>query len=82
MTGSEPAEGASVRDQVKARLAQLTEEHDTGRRMLADLDVRREELQRTLLRIGGAIQVLGELLDPSSADDGTTTMPVPEVAVG
>jgi len=47
---------------LEQRLKALRQELDTGRKMLADLDARRLELQQTTLRITGAIQVLEELL--------------------
>ena len=52
------------------RLAELRKEHEAGRRMLADLQARQLELQETLLRIGGAVQVLEELLGPDRPEDG------------
>jgi hypothetical protein len=51
-----------VREQVEERLTGLRQEFEAGRRMLADLEARQVELQQTLLRIGGAVQVLEELL--------------------
>jgi hypothetical protein len=53
--------------QVQQRLEELRSEFEAGQRMLAELDARRAELQQTLLRIGGAVQVLEELLDTSGA---------------
>jgi hypothetical protein len=51
-----------MRADVERRLGELRSELETGRTMLAELDARRAELQQTLLRIGGAVQVLEELL--------------------
>jgi hypothetical protein len=51
-----------MQEQLAARLQTLRQELETGQKMLADLDARRLELQQTILRIGGAIQVLEELL--------------------
>ena len=51
-----------MRDQLELRLKELTAEFDAGQQMLADLDAKRADLQQTLLRIDGAVQVLGELL--------------------
>jgi hypothetical protein len=48
---------------LEQRLKALRQEFETGQKMLADLEARRVELQQTLLRIGGAIQVLEELID-------------------
>lgn len=43
------------------RLKTLEEEYRKGQQMLIELDQRRAEVRDTLLRIGGAIQVLKEL---------------------
>lgn len=43
------------------RLIQLREELERGRREMARLDQRRQQLRDTMLRISGAIQVLEEL---------------------
>lgn len=43
------------------RLKTLEEEFRKGQQMLLELDQRRAEVRDTLLRIGGAIQVLKEL---------------------
>jgi hypothetical protein len=51
-----------MQEQVQQRLEQLRSEFEAGQRMLAELDARRADLQQTLLRIGGAVQVLEELL--------------------
>jgi predicted nuclease with TOPRIM domain len=51
-----------VREQLEKRLSELRAEHEEGQRMLADLETRKANLQTTLLRISGAMQVLEELL--------------------
>jgi hypothetical protein len=51
-----------MHDQLRERLAQLHAEQEAGQRVLAELDVKRHEIQETLLRISGAIQVLEEEL--------------------
>ncbi len=53
-----------MRNQVTQRLSELRDELDNGQHMLNELDARREELTRSMLRIGGAVQVLEELLAP------------------
>lgn len=60
-----------MRDVLQKRHAELTAELESGQKMLADLDARRVDLQQTLLRISGALQVVTELLDESdrTADD-------------
>ena len=54
-----------MKDLLRERLDQLRAELELGRKAQADLEARREELTRTMLRIGGAIQVLQELLAAS-----------------
>lgn len=51
-----------MKDQLQQRLQALQAEADAGQKMLLDLDARRSQLQTTLIRISGAIQVLEELL--------------------
>jgi chromosome segregation ATPase len=53
---------ADLRAQLERRLDALRAELDAGRRMLADLQARQAEVQDTVLRIAGAIQVLEEEL--------------------
>ncbi len=48
--------------QIETRLAALKSEFEAGQNMLADLNKKRADLEATLLRISGAIQVLEELL--------------------
>jgi uncharacterized protein (DUF3084 family) len=57
-----------MRDQAEMRLAALRREYETGQKMLAELERQRLELQQTVLRVSGAIQVLEELL---AADEAT-----------
>jgi len=61
-----------MRDQLEQRISELKAEQEKGQHMLTDLDTRRAELQQTLLRISGAVQVLEELLagSGSSPQDG------------
>jgi hypothetical protein len=51
---------------LSTRLDELREELAKGRRRAAALDVERDELRDTLLRIAGAAQVLEELLARSN----------------
>ncbi|HEY0555606.1 MAG TPA: hypothetical protein VGG20_15215 [Thermoanaerobaculia bacterium] len=50
------------RDEMERRLAELESELAAGERLMAELDDRRQRLRDSMLRIGGAIQVLRELL--------------------
>jgi len=51
-----------MKDRLQVRLATLKNELDSGKKLLADLDEKKAEVQATVLRISGAIQVLEELL--------------------
>jgi predicted nuclease with TOPRIM domain len=51
-----------MRQQLEERLNKLKAEFESGQKMLADFDARASSLRETLLRIGGAIQVLEEEL--------------------
>ena len=57
---------------IHTRLAELRAEFETGQVELAKLEQQRIYLHETLLRIGGAIQVLEELLvdEPASGQNG------------
>jgi len=59
-----------VREQVEKRREELAEELRQGQGMLAEVEARRAELQQTLLRISGALQVLDELLAPERPSAG------------
>lgn len=52
----------AIIERLRHRLQELRAETESGRRMLAELDAKRADLQQTLLRIAGASQVLEELL--------------------
>jgi predicted nucleic acid-binding Zn-ribbon protein len=56
-----------MRSRLEIRLQQLRSELENGQKMMADLENRRSQLQTTLLKIQGAIQVLEEEL---AADQG------------
>ena len=51
-----------MKPQLEKRITELKSEFEAGQKMLADLETKRNDLQSTLLRISGAIQVLEELL--------------------
>jgi prefoldin subunit 5 len=50
-----------MKDRIEARLAELRAEFESGQRLLAELDEKREKLRESMLRIAGAIQVLEEM---------------------
>ena len=60
-----------MREQLEARRAQLQTEYDRGQTMLQQMDRERAALEQTLLRIAGALQVLGELAQ-DDAPEGVT----------
>ncbi len=49
-------------EKINQRLQELRQEFESGQKMLADLEAKKNDLQQTLLRISGAIQVLEEML--------------------
>lgn len=58
-----------MRPQLEQRITELESEFQAGQTMLADLHAKQTDLQQTLLRISGAIQVLKELLETESTED-------------
>ena len=56
-----------MRERLEQRLQQLRAEFQAGQSMLAELDHKRANLEQTLLRISGALQVLEELLAAEQA---------------
>jgi predicted nuclease with TOPRIM domain len=60
-----------MRDQIKARLAEMEQEIEIGERRWHEVEQEQVRLRETLLRMSGAIQVLRELLEASDHPDGT-----------
>ena len=56
-----------MRERMAGRLEELQAEFEVGQKMLAELEVRHANLKTSLLRIGGAIQILEELLGTEGA---------------
>ena len=56
----------TMKDQLEQRLTELKAEFEAGQQMLAELESKQANLEKTLLRIGGAIQVLEEELAKGS----------------
>jgi hypothetical protein len=50
-----------MNSKIQTRLVSLKEELKKGQQMLADIEREADDMRATLLRIGGAIQVLEEL---------------------
>jgi hypothetical protein len=61
--------GADLRQRVRDRLTVLRHEHQLGESRLRDLAREEAVLRQTVLRIGGAIQVLEEILAGPADDD-------------
>ena len=65
-----------MREQLEARRAELQAELEQGQKLQMTLQQQLTTLEQTLLRISGAIQVLGEFLTqpgapaPEEVDDG------------
>jgi len=55
---------------IEKRLTELRAEFEKGQNLLTDLEVRREHLKESLLRIAGAVQVLEELMGEGSECKG------------
>ena len=60
-----------MRERIEARRAQLQTEYDRGQTMLQQMDRERAQLEQTLLRIAGALQVLGELAQDDALEGVT-----------
>jgi hypothetical protein len=52
-----------MKEQLEKRLTELKAEFEAGQKMLAELEQKRNDLEATMLRISGAIQVIEELLE-------------------
>lgn len=50
-----------MNDRIAQRLATLVAEYEAGQRVLAELEAKQKQVQQTMLRIEGAIEVLKEL---------------------
>jgi hypothetical protein len=68
-----------MRDRLEQRLSELRNELTAGQKLSQELDTRRAELQGTMLRIAGAIQVIEELLQAEPAG-GPAPGPTPVAA--
>ena len=58
-----------MNDQIERRLSELKTEFENGQKMMQELDQKRANLEKTLLRISGAIQVLEELKTQAHTPD-------------
>jgi hypothetical protein len=66
-----------MKKQLEERLKALKTEFEAGQKMLAEFETKQVNLQQTMLRISGAIQVMEEILaeeqpvDPLEQSDET-----------
>ena len=58
------------RETIEARLTELRREFESGQKLMRELEGKQMEVRDTLLRIGGAIQVLEELLGEGTKATG------------
>jgi len=63
-------EMGSMKDKLEDRLRELRSELESGRALLDELETKKTNLQSTLLRISGAIQVLELLLASETGSGG------------
>lgn len=56
-----------MREQIESRIESLRAEYRAGQEMLVEMEGRQASVKFTLTRIGGAIQVLEELLQKNSS---------------
>ena len=54
-------------EKIRQRLQALRQEFEAGQKMLVDIETQKADLQQTLLRISGAIQILEEILAEETA---------------
>ena len=59
-----------MNEKLQQRLEELKSEFEKGQAKLQELQQQQSHLHETLLRIGGAIQVLTELLEKEAAESG------------
>jgi len=59
-----------MKEKLEGRLRELRSELESGRALLDEIETKKTNLQSTLLRISGAIQVLEELLAAESDASG------------
>ncbi len=55
-----------MNERITQRLAALIQEYEAGQRVLAELEAKQKQVQQTMLRIEGAIEVLKELQNSQS----------------
>jgi predicted nuclease with TOPRIM domain len=61
-----------MKEKLQQRLQNLKSEFEDGQKILAELEAKQANLRETLLRISGAIQVLEEVLNETSEENGSS----------
>ena len=64
-----------MKQKLEERLQELRNELESGRKLLDEIETKKVNLQQTLLRISGAIQVLEEMLASEAAPDAGAKAP-------
>ncbi len=65
-----------MKERLQKRLGELKTELASGQQMLAELEAKKANLQETLLRISGAVQVLEEELEKTEEDNSKLETPI------
>lgn len=68
-----------MHENIQQRLDELKSEFEKGQAKIQELQQQQAHLHETLLRIGGAIQVLTELLGKEDSEAESTNTPVKSV---
>ena len=68
-----------MKQQLQTRLDELKQEFASGQQVLADLQTKQTEVQNTMLRLQGAIQVLEEELAKAESSTDETEVPDEDV---
>ena len=58
-----------MKEQLQKRLEELKKEFETGQARLRELEAETNYVRETMLRIGGAIQVLQEMVEKENGHD-------------
>ncbi|MEM9339225.1 MAG: hypothetical protein AAGA66_10890 [Bacteroidota bacterium] len=64
-----------MKERLEQRLSDLKQELEKGQNQLVQLDEQRSKMEKTLLRISGAIQVLKEELEGQTEEHPAEKMP-------
>ncbi|HYI02939.1 hypothetical protein [Hyalangium sp.] len=68
-----------MKTRLQERFETLKAEYEDGKKMLAELDAKRQNLSTSLLRIEGAMHVLQEMIDQEGGAPATERKPLAPV---